>query len=300
MRAPGGAYAEYAVAPAHTVFKLPQKTSFEGTHSRLNQSAVFDFKKTLRFAEAATIPLVALTAALSLSRRQQLPAPWSPRSSSAPPLPLIIYGASSALGSFALKLAKFANIHPIIAICGGSRSYVEKLIDPVKGDVIIDYRNGVQAMQTAVREALGNLKARHALDAISGNGTWVPLTQMVDPEGGQVSVVSGANRYDEPSIPSGVRVIYTMVGTVHSGAYRAGMPRQPVDKEDVKNDIEFAFLFLRYVGRLLAEGKFEGHPLEVIPGGLGGVQTGLRRLKNGEARGVKFVYRIDDTEGLTK
>jgi NADPH2:quinone reductase len=30
MLKPGGAYAEYAVAPYHTVFKIPKKTSFEG------------------------------------------------------------------------------------------------------------------------------------------------------------------------------------------------------------------------------------------------------------------------------
>jgi NADPH2:quinone reductase len=30
MLTPGGAYAEYAVAPAHTVFHLPTNTSFEG------------------------------------------------------------------------------------------------------------------------------------------------------------------------------------------------------------------------------------------------------------------------------
>jgi NADPH:quinone reductase len=30
MLTPGGAYAEYAVAPQHTVFKIPVHTSFEG------------------------------------------------------------------------------------------------------------------------------------------------------------------------------------------------------------------------------------------------------------------------------
>jgi NADPH2:quinone reductase len=31
MLTPGGAYAEYAVAPQHTVFNIPAYTSFEGT-----------------------------------------------------------------------------------------------------------------------------------------------------------------------------------------------------------------------------------------------------------------------------
>ncbi|CCD52898.1 hypothetical protein BofuT4_P138220.1 [Botrytis cinerea T4] len=98
MMNPHGAYAEYAVAPIHTVVKLPDIITFE---------------------EAATIPLVATTAALSLFRRQHLPPPWSPRADIVP-LPLIIYGASSSLGTFAVKLARASNIHPIIAIAGGS------------------------------------------------------------------------------------------------------------------------------------------------------------------------------------
>lgn len=277
MLAPGGAYAEYAVAPSHTVFLIPRRTSFE---------------------EAATIPLVTLTAAISLFRRQSLPPPWAPRSASAQPMPLIIYGASSALGSFAVKLAKAANIHPIIAICGGSHRYVSGLIEPSEGDAIIDYRQGIEPMMTAVRRSLGSLTAEHALDAISAKETWIPLAKMVDPNEGQVSVVSGANKYDDAEIPHGVSIRYTYVGTAHSGAYKAGMPKQPDDAESVKSDIEFAYVLLRYVSRMLARGDFEGHPTEVIPNGLDGVQVGLQRLKNGEAKGVKYVYRISETHGL--
>ncbi|MCJ1314005.1 hypothetical protein MMC25_007685 [Agyrium rufum] len=278
MLTPGGAYAEYAIAPAHTVFKIPNNTSFE---------------------EAASIPLVALTAALSLYTRQRLPPPWAPRSSAAPPNPLIIYGASSALGCYAIKLAKLSNIGPIIAICGESRSYVESLLEIWKGDCIIDYRHGVEATKQAVREALGNSQAYHALDAISAHGTWVPLTQILDPRGGaQVSVVSGAYKYDEEEIPSGVEIIYTYVGTVHEGRYRPCMPRKPSNHEEVASDKDFAYIMLRYISRLLAQRQFEGHPYEVVPGGLAGVEVGLKKLKDGQAKGKKFVYRIANTPGL--
>ncbi|KFY99563.1 hypothetical protein V500_01335 [Pseudogymnoascus sp. VKM F-4518 (FW-2643)] len=277
MLMPGGAYAEYATAPAHTVFKLPRGTSFE---------------------EAATIPLVTLTAALSLFRRQGLPPPWSPRTSSMEPVPLIIYGASSALGSFAIKLAKIANIHPIIAICGGSKNYVSTLLDSAKGDTLVDYREGIDPMKAAVRVALGPLDAKHALDAISANATWIPLSQMLSPSGSQMSVTSGGSKYDDAEIPAGVEIKYTYVGTAHYGAYKTGMPKQPVDKESVEGDVEFAYLFVRYLSRLLAKGRFEGHPYEVIPGGLDGVARGLQKLKNGEARGFNCHVIEGDTSFL--
>ena len=248
--------------------------------------------------EAATIPLVTLTAAISLFRRQGLPTPWTPKPDSDPPIPLVIYGASSALGSFAIKLAKAAGIHPIIAIGGGSSKYIASLLETGKGDTLVDYRNGIDAMKASVQSALGGLKAHHALDAVSARGTWVPLSQMLEPHHSILSVVSGGNRYDEAEIHDGVKIVYTFVGTVHLGGYKEGMVKQPEDALSLKGDIEFAYVLVRFVARMLASGRYEGHPYEVIPGGLEGVGEGLRRLKQGKAKGVKYVYRVEETNGL--
>jgi hypothetical protein len=61
---------------------------------------------------------------------------------------------------------------------------------------------------------------------------------------------------------------------------------------------DLGFLWLRLFGLGLKEGWFCGHPYEVIPGGLGGVEKGLKNLMQGKASGVKYVYRIGETEGL--
>jgi NADPH2:quinone reductase len=212
-------------------------------------------------------------------------------------MPLIIYGASSALGSFAIKLAKASNIHPIVAICGASNGYVSTLLNDAKGDAIVDYRQGVEAMKESVRNVLGSLHATHALDCISASGTWIPLAEILD-LGGQVSVFSGANAYNEPRIPENVVLKYTYVGAAHSGAYKPNMPKQPRDKALVESAPEFAFVFFRYVTRMLAHHKFEGHPYEVVPGGLDGVKVGLQKLKDGENQGKKFVYMIAETGSL--
>jgi NADPH2:quinone reductase len=225
---------------------------------------------------------------------QGLPPPWSPRPSSADQLPLIIYGASSALGAFSIKFAKASNIHPIIAIGGGSKEYASSLLDVTKGDTWIDYREGVEEMKAKVKLALGSIPALHAVDCISEKGTWIPVSQMLSP-GGQVSVFSGGNTYEESEIARDVIIKYNYVGAVHSGAYLPTMPKQP-EKGVVINAPEFAFVLFRYISRMLSNGKFEGHPYETIPGGLQGVATGLQRLKNGEARGRKFVYIISTAQ----
>ncbi|RFU26843.1 hypothetical protein B7463_g9492, partial [Scytalidium lignicola] len=136
------------------------------------------------------------------------------------PLPLIVYGASSALGSFAIKLARQANIHPIIAIAGGSSAYIQGLLDPALGDSIIDYRQGAEKMKADMRAALNGLEVHYALDAI----------------------IQGSDKYDEPEIPSGVQISYSFIGMVYSGAYCPTMPKQPEDAESVEADIYFAIV----------------------------------------------------------
>lgn len=49
-------------------------------------------------------------------------------------MPLIVYGASFALGCFVIKLAKVSNTDLIIAIAGGSHQCVSTLLDVGKGD----------------------------------------------------------------------------------------------------------------------------------------------------------------------
>lgn len=152
-------------------------------------------------------------------------------------------------------------------------------------------------MKSTVKQKLNGLESHHALDAISSKGTWIPVSHMLSPptekETTYLSVVSGANKYDEETLGEGVNVVYTYCGTVHSGAYRPGMPKQG-NVEDVKHDPEFGYLLFRYLARMLADGRFSGHPYVVVEGGLDGVGKGLNMLKEGKARGNKFVFKIGE------
>ncbi|QKX63709.1 uncharacterized protein TRUGW13939_10880 [Talaromyces rugulosus] len=100
MMAPGGTSAEYAVAPTETTLLIPDGIDFES---------------------ATKIPLTTLAAILALFRRQSLLPPWMKRSPNAPLMPLIIYGASSALRTYASLLVE-------------STCYVKKLLDSKLGD----------------------------------------------------------------------------------------------------------------------------------------------------------------------
>ena len=64
-----------------------------------------------------------------------------------------------------------SNIHPIITVAGRAQSHVEKFIDRSKGDTIIDYRNGDEAVVKGLKEALNGQKLLHAFDAVSEKGS---------------------------------------------------------------------------------------------------------------------------------
>ena len=259
MREPGGSYAEYAVAWAHTTALLPPKISYE---------------------EGAAIPLAALTAVVGLyaADRLNLPQPWSPATE---PIPLLVYGAGAAVGSYVIQLAKKSNIHPIIAVAGRAQEHVEKLLDRSKGDTIVDYRKGDDAVVQGIKDALQGKKLYYAYDAVSENGSPQNIGKVL--ESGRATFVlppQGKGWGDSfDGIANDVKQSLTMVGGVH---------------DNVK---DLGYVYSRYISKGLAEGWFSAHPQQVIPGGLGGVQEGLQNLKDGKASAVKYVFRISETEG---
>ncbi|KAL8645286.1 MAG: hypothetical protein Q9210_006794 [Variospora velana] len=266
MMAPGGSFAEYAISPAYTTFHIPNQTSFE---------------------EASTIPLAAMTAALGLYQRLQgLPLPWHPATTSTP---LIIYGAASAVGAYAIQLAQLSNIHPLICVAGRGIPFVETLVSREKGDVIFDYREGdtklIEKLKSVVNAAGG--KVEYAFDTISEHGSFTNICEVLDQETGQITLVLPGQ--DFSAIPKSIRQSTTYVGTVHSSVGT---------KE--RGDADFGFVMFRFFGRGLQEGWFRGHPHEVVPGGLAGVGGALRDLKEGKASAVKYVFRLEDTEGVER
>jgi NADPH2:quinone reductase len=119
MDTPRGTYADYTVCPEQTVFHIPESLSFE---------------------EAATIPLAMYTAAVGLYRNLKLPMLFerADEKSSSQNIPLVINGAGSSVGAFALKLAKLnPTISPIIVTAGSGAAFVKDL----GADVVLDYRS---------------------------------------------------------------------------------------------------------------------------------------------------------------
>ncbi|KAE9363024.1 GroES-like protein [Stipitochalara longipes BDJ] len=256
--APNGSFAEYAVAPSWTTFAIGD----------------------LSFEEGATVPVAALTAAIALFADMRLPAPWEVEGEGKRKGPLLIYGVSTAVGAFAAKLARLAGISPLIGVAGRADGFARSLVDHV-----IDYRAGEDAVVAGVeavlaQEGLGT-KVPFVFDAVSEHGSLEATLRVVEPEGGVVVTVLPPRLFARDGegfrYPEGVRAVNCVLPRVHG------------------SHCDFGFVWSRYIGKLLVEGRLKAHPYEVVPGGLGGVLTGLQMLRDGKASGVKYVYRIEET-----
>ncbi|KAI1478540.1 GroES-like protein [Daldinia eschscholtzii] len=257
---PHGGFAEYAVAPDWATIHLPHNVSFE---------------------EGATIPLAAHTAIVALYLNLKLPAPFDARRfPEGQKVPLLIYGVTSACGAFAAQLARISGLGPIIGVAGRASGFAKTL-----ADYVLDYRKGEDALVAGVeeilaKEGLGN-KVAYIFDAISEGESFEVTSRVVDTNGGRISTVLPfqyfANARENFKYPNGVEYSNTNVLRIF----------------DTHKDL--GFIWSRYFGRLLEAGKLKGHPYEVIPGGLNSILMGLNKLKDGQASGFKYVYRIEES-----
>ena len=218
-----------------------------------------------------------MTAALGMYQRLNLPLPWNPTQKKHP---LVVYGGATAVGAFAIKFAKLSNIHPLIVVAGKGAQFVETLIEREKGDTIIDYREGDEAVRRKIHESAGG-PIHHAFDAVAEKGSVQNISAALTKPGAITAVLPSAD-----GAPEGIAISSTFVATAHG---------EPSEGQTI-GDREFARAFFALIGRGLAQGWYSGHPYEVRPGGLHALEGALQDLHAGKASAVKYVVRIGETQ----
>lgn len=167
-----------------------------------------------------------------------------------------------------------------------------------KGDTIVDYRKGNEAVVSGINDALkkaGANEVKYAFDAVSEHNSFQNLSKVLAKEGSKITLVLPGKDYSD--IPGHIQQSQTMVGSVHMDILANSSKGKAGIKTGGK---EFGYVFFRLFSRGLQEGWFTPHPHEVIPGGLNGVEKGLANLKAGVNSATKYVFKIEDTKGASK
>lgn len=219
--------------------------------------------------------------------------PWNPATKRTP---LIIYGASTAVGSFAIKLARRSNIHPLIAVAGAGSPYIESLIERSEGDTIVDYRIGSEYVVEKIRGALkaaGTEGALYAIDTVCENGSYQNVSKVMM-DGGHITLLRPDEDYSD--IPASIERIVTYVGNVNGDIKTDVRLQDQTRKRLATNGRDFGLVWSQLFTSGLRDGWLKGHPYEVLPGGLNAISEGLSKLQDGKISAGKYVFKITDTE----
>lgn len=256
-----GTYAEYTIVPASTTFPLPPNIPLE---------------------LGAGLPLSFMTAALALYQYLGVPLPTTLDTAGDPnkKIPILIWGGATAVGAYALQLAKLSRLGPIITVAGNGIDYVRSLN---VADYIIDYRNDDVAQQ--ILDAAGSAEIKIAFDAVSGHGSYERITEVLLSSGG-----GHINMVDPPTdgswkFPETVKFTRTFVSSAYHVSHNS------ISEEQAYADGEFAYFFYRYLSHLLADGRFRPHPVEVLPNGLNSIANGVQALFDGKVSAKKLVAK---------
>ena len=159
-----GAYQEYTVAVAELIGKIPDN---------------------ITFAQAATIAGGAVTAALGLFRALQLPAPFK-GPVTLPTDTILIWGASTSVGAYAVQLARIVGFKNIIATSSPSNfDYVTSL----GATRVFDYKD--PSVFDSIKSATGN-QLSLILDA---NGSHEVSMKALGEQGGDVASTLSQQNY---------------------------------------------------------------------------------------------------------
>lgn len=209
-----------------------------------------------------------------------LPLPTAPATE---PIPLLIYGGSTATGLLGIQFARLSGCRVVTTCSPRNFEYVKSL----GADEAFDHAD--PACADRIREFTGG-RLRHAWDCIASAETARVCAAAMSAEGGGKyrsllyvpdEVVKGVN----PGVSSGFTFAYTVFGEAFEKFRRF---------EAVEEDYEFGKMFWELSRELLAAGKVKAARRDVNRGGKGleGVLVGLKEMKENKVSGVKLVYTL--------
>ncbi|KAL1847665.1 hypothetical protein VTK73DRAFT_10300 [Phialemonium thermophilum] len=253
-RIDGGAFQTYSVARETVTSPLPDNLSFE---------------------QGAVVPLGILTAAAALFDSLGIPAP--PTSSSSSPAAakdgvLLVSGGSSSVGSNGVQLGRRLGLTVIATASKQHHEYVRSL----GATAVVDYHSPTVVEDLAAAVAQTGKPLVHVYDAISEASSLKPIVALLDKAGAKDAKLAVVLPWPEAvPKPASAAVVQVLATPFASKATTAN------------------WLFKEFIPSGLKDGSFVPSPkLELLDGGLGGLQAGLNKLKAGvSAR--KLVLKVD-------
>lgn len=253
-----GAFAEYVGARPVGVIKLPDTVSFE---------------------RGSALGTSFMTAGLALFKSLGLPG--YPLAPSPKPVPVLVYGGSTATGTAAIQLLRLAGFLPL-ATCS---PHSFELVRSYGAEEVFDYHTPDCAATIRSYTRNGLL---YALDCIT-------TTESMEICYGAIGRVGGKYTALDPypmAVAAKRKIIKAdwVLGPTMLGK-DIGWP-SPHGRSADPEAYEFAVKWTRTVQDLLQRGLIREHPLLVQSTGLEGVLDGIKAIRAKKISGKKLVYKL--------
>ncbi|PQE19063.1 zinc-binding oxidoreductase protein [Rutstroemia sp. NJR-2017a BBW] len=193
-----GAFAEYIVAKGDIQIHIPDNLSFQ---------------------EAATLGVGIVTVGQALYQSLKLALPTEPIKE---PVPILIYGGSTATGVLAIQFAKLSGYN-VITTCS-PRNF--DLVKSLGADAVFDYSDPNAAAE--IRKYTNN-NLKLVLDTISLESSAAFCDQAISTEGGDYSTLVPV-RIERENVNDRLTIAYTAVGEAFTFGELA-VDAKPEDKE---------------------------------------------------------------------
>ncbi|KAH8832183.1 chaperonin 10-like protein [Flagelloscypha sp. PMI_526] len=256
-----GAFAEYALLSASGTFKLPDGQTY---------------------VEAAALPIPLFTAVQTLYFRHNLALPSAPATDNTP---ILIWGASTAVGHYAIQLASLSGYKVVTTAS-------PDVFDEVKtlgASEVFDYKDPETPKK--IQAVAHDLTM--AIDTAGGTGTLQLISGSLCPTSNSNKIYSIVmDSSASPTLPSNTTVEYTLVYEVLGFPFKLGELKFPVRPDDVAGSLGF---IQNEYPRLFEGGenrKIKIQKLRIMPGGLESVVEGMNIMKDGKYGREKLVYNI--------
>ncbi|RFU75760.1 hypothetical protein TARUN_6519 [Trichoderma arundinaceum] len=199
----------------------------------------------------------------------------------ATPIPILIYGGSTASGILGIQFAKASGYKVITTSSPRNFDYLKSL----GADVVLDYKSPT-VVDDIIAASDGELTL--AWDCISEGDTPRICAGAFSDKGGKLGTLLGVDPATVHAINPNIDIALTLAYSIFG---------QPFDRlggwqEGKPEDNEFAKEFRDLAEQLLREGKVKPSRIELNRGGSGleGILVGLEELRQNKVSAAKLIY----------
>ncbi|KAG9035680.1 hypothetical protein FRB95_010918 [Tulasnella sp. JGI-2019a] len=226
------------------------------------QSVIVIPKDKISYQQAAPFGVALSTAVQALYHGLNLPPPWEPAKET---FPILIWGGSTAIGIYAIKLAKLSGLSVLTTASPKNHDFLKEL----GADVVFDYKD--PDAPRLIREwSHGGISA--ALDTVSDQDSVPLVAQALGDKGGKIITVL-------PPGPTGRSNVETSLTWVSTG----------IDPSHPESFAKMSDWYRRVPGYV---SELNIMPIKIWEGGLDAIPEALEYMKAGKVSAQKIVVNV--------